>query len=117
MARPAPWLVRLTAAAAADIDAIVAWTAEHMGEAQARTYARTLVAALRDLKEGPALSGATERHEIAKGLFSLHVRRRGRKGRHVVLFRLGTDAERLCIDVLRILHDAMDLQRHVPDAD
>ena len=117
MSRPARWLVRLTAAAAADVDAIVAWTAEHLGEAQARTYAETLVAALRDLTEGPTLSGAKERSEIAKGLFSLHVERRGRKGRHVVLFRLGTDAERLCIDVLRILHDAMDLQRHVPDAD
>ena len=117
MSRPAPWLVRLTAAAAADIDAIVAWTAEHLGKAQARTYARTLVAALRDLQEGPALSGAKERNEISKGLFSLHVGRRGRKGRHIVLFRLGTDAERLCIDVLRILHDSMDLQRHASEAD
>jgi plasmid stabilization system protein ParE len=110
-------LVRLSAAAEADVDAIIGWTAEYLGDARAHTYAKTLVAALRDLNEGPALSGAAERNEVAKGLFSLHVGQRGRTGHHVMLFRLGTDEERLCIDVLCVLHEAMDLQRPVPDAD
>lgn len=117
MARSAPWSVRLTIAAEADFQAIIAWTAEQFGETQAQTYADALSAAVNALKEGPELAGARERNEIAKGLFTLHVARNGHKGRHFVLFRLGMNAERLCIDVLRILHDAMDLQRHVPKAE
>jgi len=42
------------------------------------------------------------------------MRRQGRKGRHIVLFRVGPDQDREAIEVLRILHDAMDLQRHLP---
>ena len=53
--------------------------------------------------------------DIARGLMTLHVARYGRKGRHFLLFRLGAEQEALCIDVLRILHDGMDLQRHVPE--
>jgi toxin ParE1/3/4 len=46
-------------------------------------------------------------------LFTLHVTRRGRKGRHVVLFRM-EDMKNNVIEVLRILHDAMDFARHLP---
>lgn len=43
---------------------------------------------------------------------SLHVARRNRRGRHFILFR-ATEAGQ--IQVVRILHDAMDLARHIPD--
>jgi toxin ParE1/3/4 len=96
-----------------DLDAIIAWTQEHFGEIQTRRYAATIDAALRALGEGPAAAGATERDDIAKGLLTLHVARNGRKGRHVLVLRLVAEQEELSIDVLRILHDAMDLTRHV----
>jgi toxin ParE1/3/4 len=71
---------------------------------------------LRDLAAGPKVKGARERNEMAKGLFTLHVARRGRKGRHFVMFRIGNDRGREVIEGLRILHDAMDLQRQLlPD--
>ena len=38
----------------------------------------------------------------------------GRKGRHFIMFRTGHDKDRKVIEVLRILHDAMDLPRHLP---
>jgi toxin ParE1/3/4 len=46
----------------------------------------------------------------------MHVTRNGRKGRHFVLFRADADADAVSrqIDVLRILHDSMDLARHRP---
>jgi toxin ParE1/3/4 len=50
-------------------------------------------------------------------LFTLHVARKRRRGRHFILFRADTNPNRGLIDVLRILHDAMDLERHVPDED
>ena len=96
------WRVRLTAAGEADVRGIVLWTANRFGGAQARVYADTLSRAIRALAEGPAVPGARRRDDIAKGIMALHVARGGRKGRHVVV-----------IDVLRVLHDAMDLPRHV----
>jgi len=42
-----------------------------------------------------------------------HVARGGRKGRHIILFRIGSPAKPPTIDVLRLLHDAMDLPHHV----
>lgn len=51
------------------------------------------------------------REDIAPGLRLLHA---GGRGRHVLLFRPAGDN---VIMVLRILHDAMDLARHIPPRD
>jgi plasmid stabilization system protein ParE len=72
-----PWIVRLTAAAEADYQNILAWTSVQFGDLQARVYADTLSAALVELTAGPA-----------------------------------TPQSR--IEVLQLLHDAMDLQLHTP---
>jgi len=111
------WPVRLAAAAEADFQEILEWTVERFGEAQARAYAQTLTAALEALAAGPATAGVKARGDIAEGLYTLHVGRRGRKGRHFVVFRIGRDQGREVIEVLRLLHDAMDLPRHLPPAD
>jgi len=111
------WAVRLTAAAEADLEDILHWTVGQFGEAQARVYAETLSAALEALTAGPTAPGIKARDDIARGLFTLHVARLGRKGRHFVVFRIGRDREREVIEVLRLLHDAMDLPRHVPPLD
>lgn len=114
MPEPAPWSVRLTAAADSDFQNIIAWTLEQLGDAQARIYAETLSAALEALTDGPELAGVRERNDITKGLFALHVAREGRKGRHFVIFRIAAGRDQQWIEVLRLLHDAMDLPRHVP---
>ena len=111
------WTVRLTAAAEADFEEILRWTMDQFGDAQARIYAETLSAALNDLAAGPTVVGAKKRDDILKGLFTLHVARDGRKGRHFVMFRVGRAPNREVIEVLRVLHDAMDLQRHLPPTD
>ena len=114
---PLRWTVRLTAAAEADFREILRWTSAQFGEAQASAYAETLSAALGDLAAGPTVVGARERNDIAMGLSVLHVARKGRKGRHFFLFRIGHHQGREVIEVLRLLHDAMDLQRHLPPPD
>jgi toxin ParE1/3/4 len=108
------WPVRLAAAAENDLRQIVAWTSANFGETQARTYAETLSATLEALVAGPNILGAKNRPEIGKGILSIHVARQGRKGRHFVIFRVGRYQNQAVIDVLRVLHDAMDLQRHLP---
>jgi toxin ParE1/3/4 len=106
--------VRITEPADDDFRSIIRWTAREFGEQQARAYAETLRIAVRGLSAGPTLTGVKVRDDIAAGILTLHVARNGRKGRHFLMFRV-SDREGHVIDVLRILHDAMDLQRHVPE--
>lgn len=109
------WTLHIAGAAEADFEAIIAWTLEQFGEAQAAIYAETLSAAVQLLIAGPAQPGIKARPEIGRGLFTLHIARNGRRGRHFALLRDDADPVRRQIDVLRILHDSMDLARHVPE--
>lgn len=108
--------MRLTTAAEADFQNILRWTTERFSDAPARVYAETLSATLEELSASPKLIGVKTRNDIVKGLFTLHVARHGRKGRHFVMFRIGHHHEQEVIEVLRLLHDAMDLSRHVTPA-
>ncbi len=105
------WRVRLGAAAEIDFANIVGWTAETFGPRQARTHSDTLISALEELVAGPGIAGSISRDEIVRGLLSLHVGRHGRRGRHFLLYR---PTEGQVIEIVRILHDSMDLQRHIP---
>jgi toxin ParE1/3/4 len=107
------WKVRLAAQAELDFSDVVSWTIENFGERQAETYAETLTLAIEALHDGPEQLGVKAREDIEPGIRSLHVARRGRRGSHFVVFR---EAQNQCIDVLRLLHDSMDLARHVPAA-
>jgi toxin ParE1/3/4 len=108
------WSVRLTAAAQADFEGILRWTEGQFGRAQAHRYADTISAALDTLTAGPAIPGATKRDDILEGIFALHVARSSRKGRHFIMFRIGQTTDGDVSEVLRLLHDAMDLERHLP---
>jgi toxin ParE1/3/4 len=111
MPRRRRWRVRLSEAAERDVVAILRWTAVQFGRRQARAYRRTLIAALTDLSDDPYLPDSHPRDEIQAGLRPLHVARKGRRGRHFVLYRILEPT----IDIVRILHDSVDLGRHVPD--
>lgn len=111
------WTVRLTATAEADFRSIVDWTLDQLGGKQTLVYAGTITAALEALSDGPTTVGVKARPEIGKGLFTLHVARGNRRGRHFVLFRVADKGRTRTIEVLRLLHDAMDLERHVPGED
>lgn len=106
--------MRVAGAAEADIEAIIAWTFQQLGDIQAGIYAETLSLAVQALFAGLAQPGIKARPEVGRRLFALHVARNGRKGRHFILFRADADPVRRQVDVLRILHDSMDLARHVP---
>ena len=109
----AGWTLRLAAQAELDFSEIVAWTRENFGECQAETYAETLTLAIEALHDGPEQLGAKARDDIEPGIRIFHVARQGRSGRHFVVFREAPDQT---IDVLRLLHDSMDLARRVQAA-
>jgi toxin ParE1/3/4 len=109
----AVWSIRLSAQAERDYREILRWTLANFGQMQVQAYADTMTSALKALIAGPNIAGAKQRDEIGIGIYSLHVARNGRKGRHFVLFRISTFPDKNTIDVLRILHDSMDLERHL----
>jgi toxin ParE1/3/4 len=108
------WRVRLGAEAELDFANILKWTTENFGARQARAYRDTLVEAIAELASGPDVPGSKPRDEIIRGLRTLHVARRGHRGSHFVLYRASPGR---IIDVVRILHDRMELHRHFPSGD
>jgi toxin ParE1/3/4 len=109
-----PWTVRLVEVSERDFQEIIERSAQDFGPLQAQIYAQTLGLAIEALrKKGPEAIGVKERSEIGPGIFTLHVAKRSRKASHFLVFRV---LEVRTIEVLRILHERMDLARHIPDA-
>jgi toxin ParE1/3/4 len=69
-----------------------------------------LFGAIGELAGGPDPVGSKARDEIMDGIRTLHIARHGRRGRHFLMYRF---AATRTIEIIRILHDSMDLQRHV----
>jgi toxin ParE1/3/4 len=92
--------------------AIPNWTAEQFERRQASVYRQTLITALSALSDDPLVPDNHPRDDIQPGLCSLHVARRGRRARHLILYRISDQGT---LDILRILHDSMDVGRHVPE--
>lgn len=107
------WQIALTDRAERDILEIADWTAENFGQLQAAAYSKVIYTAARELELGPDPIGVKLRDDIFPGLRLIHVARHGRHGRHLILFRIVRERERM-IEILRILHDQMDLIRHLP---
>ena len=108
-------------AAEEDIESILAWTQEHLGERARLRYEALLIQAIIDVGASPELPGSNSRPEItasARTYHLFHSRNRvaaevGRvkKPRHILLYRFRTEG---AIEIGRVLHDSMDLERHLP---
>ena len=113
--------LRLSDEAQGDVEAILAWTHGQFGEEIRLRYEELLVQAFLDLANDPARPGTLERPELAKGAFTYHLRHsrdrvshsvgRIRKPRHFLLYRVAADG---FLEIGRVLHDSMDLARHLP---
>ena len=104
------WRVRLGAVAELDFANILKWTAENFGPRQTHVYRDTIVQAIGELADGPNVAGSRARNEILQGLRTLHVARHGRRGRHLLMYRVIGDRT---IEIARILHDGMDLSQRL----
>lgn len=107
----AAWTVRLVAVSERDFHEVIKRSAQDFGPLQAEVYAETLATAINALREnGPDTIGVKERKEIGTGIFTLHAASHNRKASHFLVFRV---LEIRTIEILRILHDRMDLARHI----
>jgi toxin ParE1/3/4 len=114
---------RLSPQAEKEIEAILEWTHEKFGEEARVRYEALLERAIRDVAEAPELAGSRARPEIAGAARTYHLRHsrdrvkksvgRVKQPRHFLLYRICTDGK---VEFGRVLHDGMDLERHLPDA-
>ena len=98
------------------------WSQERFGEHATGRYGDLLKQALRDIAADPERPGSKDRPDLARGVRTYHLffsrdRVRGtlgvvKKPRHFLVYRRRGEA---LIDVVRILHDARDLERHLPE--
>ncbi len=105
--------VSFAAAAQTDLDNIAAWTTENFGPSQAENYIEAILDTIDELTALKSPSRSLVRDEIARGLRTLHMRKRGRRGRHFILYSETPDEVR----IQRILHDSMELSRHISRED
>ena len=91
----------LSPAAQADLESIWEYSLRHWGEAQAETYIRSIQTACEALAKGTIVSRAVE--EIRTGYRKVAV------GSHVMFFRIQQDT----VEIMRILHQSMDIERHL----
>jgi toxin ParE1/3/4 len=104
----------LSAAAEQDFAAIIAWAAEQFGPKQPRRYRDVIVTAIGLLDQGPLAQGSQARNEIMRGLRSLHLARPGQPAQQVLLYREGKETD---TEIVRILHDSMEIRIHLPRRD
>ena len=113
---------RLSEAAQGDVLGILAWTHEQHGEVARQRYESLIVAALRDVASQPDRPGSIARPELGARVRSWHLLlsrsqvgpgvQRVRRPRHFIIYRTEPDL----VVVGRLLHDAMELARHMaPD--
>lgn len=113
---------RLSSLAEQDLEAILAWSHELFGEQGRLRYEALLVQAILDVASTPRRPGCRPRPELAAGALTCHLlnsrdhvpkaKGRVRKPRHFLLARLAADG---ALEIGRVLHDSMDLERHLPD--
>ena len=113
--------VVLAPSARRDIREALQWSEDRFGTRAAARYRALLKQALRDIASDPERPGSTERPELSSGARTYHLRfsrERARAGgvvknpRHFLLYRRRDEGT---IEVARILHDARDLERHLPE--
>jgi toxin ParE1/3/4 len=121
VAKRSRYEVRISRAARRDMTAAMRWSVREFGEDAAWRYEDLLAQAITDLSQDPERPGSQQRHDLAKGVFVYHPRFSRERARsalgvvnrpqHIVIYRRRDRG----IEILRVLHDARELQRHLPE--
>lgn len=93
---------------------LLAWTMTYFGASAQRRYERLLSSALVDLLDDPQRINSALRPELGEGVRSYHLRHARKhsgvaRPRHLILYRMDDAGT---VEVGRVLHDAMELERH-----
>lgn len=112
---------RLARTAQADIVDLLAWTEANFGEIARLRYERLLIVALREIAAEPGRLNSIARPEPGENVRSYHLRHSRERARtehgvvirprHLLLYRIVRPD---LIGIGRVLHDAMEIERHLP---
>lgn len=112
---------QLSEKAAKDVEGILDWTMKHHGEQAMLRYKKLLNRAIADVGENPFRPGSASRSEIGASIRVYHIRfsraraaagpERVNTPRHLLLYRIVLDE----VQIVRVLHDRMDVERHLSD--
>ena len=101
-----------------DIYDVLIWSREHFGERAAKRYDRLMKQSIRDIAQDPGRPTSRSRPELRPNVRAYHLsnsRDRSRtelgvtkRPRHFLIYRWREDG---AIELLRVLHDARDLDR------
>lgn len=111
----------ISPAAERDIESILAWTHEQFGAQGRLRYEALIIRAILDLAADSRRTGSQTRPEVAIAARTHHLCHsrsrvraavgRVRRPRHFVLYRIRDDGQ---VEIGRVLHERMDLARHLP---
>jgi toxin ParE1/3/4 len=95
---------------------ILAWSHNQFGDHARHRYEGLIATAIRDLAKDPTRPGSVERPELGDNVRSWHLRGSRytagdvvRRPRHFLIYRVEDDI----LVIGRVLHDTMELRRHV----
>jgi toxin ParE1/3/4 len=113
--------LELTFLAQGDIAELLDASVETFGPIARSRYEALIAAAFADVCDDPGRAGSVERPELGEGTRTYHLRHSRNRARtdqgavaeprHLLVYELPDDRRVL---VLRVLHEAMDLEQHVP---
>jgi toxin ParE1/3/4 len=106
------YVLRLSNQAVRDISDALDFTLKQFGEKQRTQYQRIIRETLEELAADPDNRRIKRRPEIHPDARTIHLGRRGRRARHLFLYRV---VDNRFVDVARLLHDSMDLERNMPE--
>ena len=95
-----------------DLANVAAWTAENFGARQADAYIDAILDTIDELAAGQPIRSKA-RDEISADLRTLHMAKPRRRGKHLLMYLESEDT----VTILRILHDSMEIARHLPDVE
>lgn len=114
--------VHATGPARRDIAAVARWSKQEYGIRASSRYESLIWQAIGDIQSDPERLGVRTRAEFSDPVSVYHLefsRRRlppdqqVRRPRHYFVYRIKDDV----VEILRLIHDAQDLQRQLPDED
>ena len=94
-----------------DIEGVLDHTLERFGPAKCDEYRELIQKALEEIAAKAQSAGNTSHPGLPADWRTFHIARPGRRARHLFVFRVLNEK---VIGVSRLLHDSMEIPRHIP---
>ena len=96
-----------------DLLDILQYTLDNFGEHQYWIYRSLLKEAVDLITGDPKHVASRSREELCPGARTYHIEQPSKKASHFLLYRI--NEEKAHVELGRILHEKVDLRRHIPD--